>query len=158
GLTCVAHIMDPQLCALLREREFETHSARRMRLEFFNLFELGARVLLEDYDFSRLAGSAKAPPNIVVIGLGRLGEALVVAGARQWWLAEDREGREGRRLGVILVDANAGRIADSLRARHPGLDKTCALTVREMDVRGAEFIRANLLGPEGDGSGRAIVF
>ena len=47
-LACVLHIFDAQLCALLRERELDASSAGRLRLEFFNTFELGARVLLEE--------------------------------------------------------------------------------------------------------------
>ena len=55
-LTCVLHIYDPQLCALLRERELDASSAGRLRLEFCNNFDLGARVLLEEHPLCPLAG------------------------------------------------------------------------------------------------------
>ena len=46
-LTCVLHIFDPELCTLLRERELDA-SSNGLRLEFFNIYDLGARVLLEE--------------------------------------------------------------------------------------------------------------
>lgn len=141
-LTCVAHIMDPHLCSLLREREFQTHSARHVHLEFFNVFELGARVLLEEHHFGDELNSVQPPPHLVVIGLGHLGESLVVAAARQWWLSESRA---GRMLPFTLVDTHAQGIADILRTRHPGLDKACEINVCQTDVRSADFARAQFL-------------
>ena len=48
-LTCIVHIFDPQLCSLLREREIATQKVDSFRLEFFNVFERGARELLRVY-------------------------------------------------------------------------------------------------------------
>ena len=153
-LTCVAHILDPQLCSLLREREFETRSGRHVHLEFFNVFELGARVLLEEHHFAEEIEKSQPPPHLVVIGLGHLGESLVVAAARQWWLSESRAGRN---LTFTLVDTHAQRLTDALRTRHPGLDKTCQLHVFQTDVRSADFARADFLA-QARGGRRASVF
>ena len=154
-LTCVAHILDPQLCSLLREREFETHAARQVHLEFFNVFELGARVLLEEQGFPDQLSSEQPPPHFVVIGLGHLGESLVVAVARQWWLSESRA---GRKLAFTLVDTHAPRIADNLRTRHPGLDKACEINVCQTDVRSADFARAGFLTQASRAGRRTSVF
>jgi hypothetical protein len=154
-LICVAHILDPQLCSLLREREFETRSARHLHLEFFNVFELGARVLLEDQHFDEILASGQPAPHLVVIGLGHLGESLVVAAARQWWLSMDRT---GHKLVLTLVDVHAQGIADAMSARHPGLNSACELHVCEMDVRSAEFARARFLPKAQCNGQRPIVF
>src|SRR5262245_53190321 len=77
-LTCIVHIFDPQLCSLLHERELETHSGKRIRIEFFNVFELGARVLLEE-ELSTVAPADQSQPSrdcMIVIGVGHLGESL----------------------------------------------------------------------------------
>src|SRR5690606_14291219 len=44
-----ALIPDPDLCAALRARRLSLTSEARLRLDFFNLDELAARVLLERY-------------------------------------------------------------------------------------------------------------
>jgi hypothetical protein len=78
-LTCVLHIFDRQLCALLRERELDAGSAGRLRLEFFNMFDLGARVLLEENPLAAPSPeNAAAGNHLVIVGLGRLGESLLV--------------------------------------------------------------------------------
>jgi hypothetical protein len=146
-LSCIVHIFDPQLCALLRERELETLSGRGIRLEFFNVFELGARVLLEDYRFTQDGG------RIVVIGVGHLGESLITTAARQWRRSQPKV---TRRLAITLVDANAPQIAETLRARYPGLDQACELSASQMDVRSAEFARGEFLKATAGDGGQSI--
>ncbi len=146
-LTCVVHIFDVQLCTLLRERELDARSAGGMRLEFFNTFDLGARVLLEENPLCRPgAEKASAPGGLVIVGVGRLGESLLVNAARQW------QANGGERLHVTLIDQHAQEIAATLLVRYPGLKKRCELVALNMDVHSASFQQADFLshaGPDG---------
>ena len=147
-LACVVHVFDPQFCALLRQRELGTAAGTRLRLEFFNVFELGARVLLEEERPGADAPDSgpAAPEHVVIVGVGHMGESLVVAAARQW----RARAPSGSRLCVTLVDSHARAIAESLRARYPELDAVSDLTACEMDVRSARFVRAEFLDHIGD--------
>jgi len=151
-LTCVVHIFDPQLCSLLRERGLEALSGQSIRLEFFNVFELGARVLVEDIRFDD-AGRDGPSPHLVVIGIGRLGESLILAAARQW-----RASGATHKLRVTLVDAEARRIAEALFARHRGLDRWCELEAHDMDVHSANFARAQFLRDTNGAAARTSIF
>ena len=149
-LTCVLHIFDAQLCTLLRERELDSDSAGGMRLEFFNTFDLGARVLLEENPLCPSgADAASAPGRLVIVGVGRLGESLLVNAARQW---PANGAARGERLHVTLIDQHAQEIAATLRVRYPGLNKRCELVALDMDVHSASFQQADFLshtGPDG---------
>ncbi|MFO1531872.1 MAG: NAD(P)-binding protein [Kiritimatiellia bacterium] len=120
-LTCRVHIFDPELCSLLRERELDAGSSGRLRLEFFNVYDLGARVLLEENPLGP-AGGAGGCDHLIIVGVGRLGESLVANAARQW---RGIAGAGGARLRVTLVDHEARAIADKLMVRHPILRSAC---------------------------------
>jgi hypothetical protein len=114
-LTRVVHIFDPQLCSLLRERELDASSAGRLRLEFFNVYDLGARVLLEENPLTAPGMEAPAAgSHLVIVGVGRLGESLLVNAARRWQAAGPAP---GARLHVTLVDQDAQRLAAAMLVR-----------------------------------------
>ncbi|MDH7487216.1 MAG: NAD-binding protein [Anaerolineae bacterium] len=145
-LTRFVHLVDPQLCDLLRERELEDSGA--FRLEFFNVYGLGARALLEEYPPFDEAGPAPAtPPHLLVVGLGRMGQSLVVRAARHW---RERQGTADTRLRITIVDREAERKVQTLGLRYPQLAQVCELIPRQMDIRWPEYQRAEFLfDPQG---------
>lgn len=155
-LTCVLHIYDPQLCALLRERELDTRPSGRLRLEFFNVYDLGARVLLEEHPLvppGAAAGTGDA--HLVIVGMGRLGESLLVHAARRWHAG----GPATRaKLRATLIDQNAGAIARALLVRYPGLARCCELVPLDMDVHSGVFQQADFLAAAGPSIRPARVF
>lgn len=135
------HVTDSRLWTLLRERELAC-SSKGTRHEYFNVFDAGARTLLETDTTFAVAGPDD-PPHLVVIGLGRLGENLLVNASRDWW---SRRGEHARKLRVTVVDASAGIRVAALRNRYPGLEAACEVETLDMDVESAEFERGEFLG------------
>ncbi len=133
ALTCVVHIFDAELCALLRERELMEGGEDRFRLEFFNVFETGAAAMLEEVPWRREGGS---PSHLLVVGLGQLGESLVLRAAR------GTRPPSGERLQVTVVDREARRKSEALCFKAPFLARSCDLTPYDLDVRSPEFQRA----------------
>ena len=90
-LTCTVHLVDPQLYELARTREMALEEGVPLRLELFNVFERGARLLWSRFGPDR-GGTGAAPTvdeqadqcsaHVLVIGLGRLGESLAIYAAR----------------------------------------------------------------------------
>jgi len=143
ALSCLVHIFDLQLCNLLREREIGMGKLDAFRLGFFNVFESGARVLLEEYPpFSKMAEEHGSRAHIVVVGVGRMGESLVVNAARNWW---GRDNTSGERLRITLIDKEAERKKESLYLRYSQLERVCELVPGQMDVKSSEFERAEFL-------------
>jgi len=138
-LDCAVHIVDVQLWRLLRDLELSAGPGDPLRLEFFNVFESGARALLHKYP-------PFAPPpapgsRLLIVGLGRLGENLALRAA---YLARARGGPAGGRAEIVVVDRAARQRCEGLLARQPHLAEVCELVPVEIDVTSAAFERGEL--------------
>ena len=156
ALSCLIHIVDLQLCDLLRERGVKMGRAGTFRLEFFNVYESGARVLLDQYQpFDRRATEAGHAPHIVVVGIGRMGESMAVNAARRWW---DAGNKDGKRLRITLVDREAEDKAQSLLMRYPQLGQTCELITLQIDIKSPGFEQADFLFDKGGNCDVNIIY
>jgi hypothetical protein len=143
SLSCVVHVVDPQLCQLLREYEMGIGKLDTFALDFFNVFDSGARVMLNQCPpFDKTDEEKAFKTHIVVIGVGRMGQSLVVNAARKW---RDRGSENHKRLCVTLIDREAEKRMESLYLGHHGLDMLCELVPHSIDVRSPEFERAAFL-------------
>src|SRR3972149_6763076 len=76
-LTCFIHIADLELKNLLREKEIAAQKVDSFRLELFNVFESGARALLNEHPaFSPAGGVEGKRAHMLVVGMGRMGNSL----------------------------------------------------------------------------------
>ena len=142
-LTAIVQIIDPHLYHLLKHQEFEVENAAAFRLEFFNIFDRGAQVLLSEYrPFDRADQDGDAPPHLLVVGLGRMGERLVAHAARNW---RSRYTTTGERLHITLVDKEAERKKELLCLRYPQLEKLCELVTIQINIHSLEFQRGTFL-------------
>jgi hypothetical protein len=141
-LTCFVHVMDDKLSDVLRQAGL----ARRgggLRIEYFNVAELGAPTLLADYPaFDEQGNTPLGAPHIVVVGLGEMGTRLVVHAARRW---RSTPGTRGKKLRVTAVDLQADARVALLNERLPRLAGVCELRPCRMDLDSAEFERADFL-------------
>jgi hypothetical protein len=142
-------LVHPQLCQLLREQELAADAHTPFRLELFNVFERGARTMLRVHPaWEPAAGKDGPSPHLLVVGLGRLGESLLVHAARDWY-AEHRG--TGKKLRISVVDLEAEQKLESLEARYPQLPACCELARHEIDVADIEFQKGRFLF-DGEGS------
>lgn len=156
ALTCLIHIVDLQLCNLLRERESKIARADAFRLEFFNVYESGARVLLDEYQpFDRTALEGASAPHIVVVGIGLMGETVVVNAARKWW---DAGKQGGKRLRITLLDREAEDKGQSLLMRYPQLEQACDLIPMQVDIKSPIFEQAEFLFDENGNCDVGIIY
>ncbi len=142
ALTCVVHVIDPELCKLLKAYEIGEHYEEAFRLDCFNVFESGARALLREYPPFGENDVRVERPHVAVIGLGCLGQSLLVQAARSWEVAH-RQLEE--RLRVTVLDRQAeGKIA-ALFVRYPQLSRVCDLVHRQVNVESPEFEQTDFL-------------
>jgi len=142
-LSCLVHVVDPELCNLLRMQEIGRRKEEPFRLDFFNVFEGGARAVLNDFPVAGTGGEKRATEgHIVVVGLGRFGENLVLQATREWHI---NDGGSKNRLRVTVVDKTARSRAGSLLARYPWLGPICELTPVETSFDSSEFAAAPFL-------------
>jgi hypothetical protein len=143
---CTLHLFNTRLCNLLEVKEMDDKSNDRMTIQFFNTYELGARVMLEEYPlYSPGDDPAASTGRLVIVGVGSLGESLFANAIRQWRASG---AASAKRLPITLIDRDAQTIAAKLRVRYPGLEKVCDLDPRDMDVDSADFEQADFLVPD----------
>jgi voltage-gated potassium channel Kch len=138
-LNCLVHVVDSHLRELLRERELAIEEGAAFQLEFFSSYHLGALAMLDEYP---PFGPAQRQPVLLVIGLGNMGRSLVVRAARMW---RSSMATSGEQLRIFVVDRDAQSKVETLKLRYPRLTTVCDLTSLQMDIRRAEFQRADFL-------------
>jgi len=134
-LTCVVHILDPDLCQLLRQRELASGPDTGMRLELVSVLDLAARTMLAEYPMidDEQAGQRL---HVLVVGLGNFGRSVVLHAARNW---QPHYRESGERLRMTLIGKDAERVTEALCRRYPRLATTCELVPKAADVMSPDF-------------------
>lgn len=144
-LHIASHVTDPHLCRLLKERDWEGRRGGGFRLEFFNIYNDGATALLRMYPPFAAVPRGEAP-RILVVGLGRVSQALVRDLARRW----ARERGDGGRLRLAIADQELGRAWPEFARRVPYLESVCAIEIHALDrdaLTSSPALVARELGP-----------
>jgi len=143
-LTCIVHIMDPQLCLLLRQQEIGTGSVDAFRLEFFNNFNSGARAWLKEYPaFDDTTGKVyDSWPHLLIVGIGRMGESLIVHLVKTW---KDLPLSVKEKLRITIIDREADSKLKSMCLRYPRLENVAHLIPLQMNIESPEFQRVDFL-------------
>lgn len=138
-LTCIIHIFDARLWDLLREKELHGNHNSRFRLELFNIFDRGARRMLETNPPWNISPQ-QGPTHILIVGLGKMGQRMVVEAVRQW---RSRKGDTQEKVQISVLDLKANQKVDTLNQQYPRLKDICVLEALEMDIRSPAFERVS---------------
>ena len=143
ALACQIQIADPHLCALLQIAESEQFGEDPIRVEYFNLYDVGASLLLREHPPFRLAEAGRpARGHVVVLGLGRFGESVVRQTAHLWRLAG--AGAE-HPLQVTVVDRSAKAKTTALEGRESVIDEQCKIISIDHAFDSSGFQQAGFL-------------
>lgn len=143
-LDCLVYIVDPRLCNLLTEQEIKSADSDLFRFHFFNPFERGARILLDES--SPFAGPGEGPPRLLVVGLGPLSQSFLVQAVQSW----SESGRQGQ-LSITIVDRDAKERVSALAAHYPAFSRHCRVVGLSVDPASAWFEEAAFLFDEKEG-------
>jgi len=153
-LTCIIHIFDSQLWRLLRERELTLNQNGNFRLELFNIFDRGAHLMVGGNP-PWLGLSPDQAPHVLVIGLGKMGQRLVIEAARSWNLSRpDYE----KRIKLSLIDIDAENKLLSLKNQNPRLLNLGDYQAINMDILSGDFDKVGELFKTADSCNLDIVY
>jgi len=136
-LKCYAHILNRYLCQFLMGQAITTQTNEDFQLEFFNIYDSAARLLSSQNTYGRETSAARSP-HLVVIGLGPLGESLVVRAERLWRTAA---ATSGKKLRLSLLDSQATHQIAKLKLEFPFLAETCEIVAYDLEVRSPGFLQ-----------------
>jgi hypothetical protein len=142
-LHCAIHIKDPRLWVFLRKQEFNPLKGEAFRLDFFNVYDHGARQLLRAYPLlPQITDSQERAPHLLIVGLGSLGKQIVIHAARQWYPIYEKT---SSKLHISVIDPVARKKIDSLCEEYSLVKKMCEWDVYQMDTGSSEFHQAKFL-------------
>ena len=145
-LTCVIHIFDSQLWGLLREKELNTNQNTNFRLELFNIFNHGAHLMLQNNPPWKIS-SQNQRAHILVIGLGKMGQRLVVEAARGWRITNPDP---DIKMHISVIDLKAEQKLESLLIHYPRLKNLCEFEALNMDILSGDFERVGSFFVKGE--------
>lgn len=137
-LTCVANIVNPQVCQILGSLEIEMEKSDCFKIEFFNIFDIGVQSLLKQYPPHT---DVQTTPHILVVGLGNIGENLLVQIARNW---QSKYIEKGKCLKITIIDKDVEVKKQLVCLRYPQLEEVCELSEVEVDIE-SEFYKSQFL-------------
>lgn len=117
-LVTFARVRDAEICTALRARRIGAEDDLRFRLDFFSAEDIAARVLLDKH---LLAPDGTQPAQVVIVGFGRLGHAVLREIARR-----QIPGRDSL-LAVQIRGASHETISDFLEV-FPVVGRSCAVS------------------------------
>jgi hypothetical protein len=124
-LNAFVHLDDVALWRLLGAQVVAMAARLPFRMSFFNVHETAARALLERHPpFDETARAEPRRPRLLVVGMGRLAESVVLYAATMW----QRVGRgDDEELHITLVGPHADEQQRALEARYPEIANVCKL-------------------------------
>lgn len=136
-LACTIHIFDAQLWKLLREKELQSHLNPHFRLDLFNIFSRGAHLMVQNNPpWTDL--NADRPPHVLIAGLGKMGQQVVLETARGWKL----QGPDpDRKINFTLIDMDAKKKLAALLIQHPRLENLAVFNTMDMEITSGDFDR-----------------
>ncbi len=132
-LRCYLHISSLDLRTAVRRRSFVSTHEKRIEISTFgfDVYENSARLLFAEHplDWKPIGADSPLQVNLLIIGLGDMGENVLIQAARIGHFAN------GRRVRVTIVDRAASARAADLKERYPQLDQVCDLDFRSLEAR-----------------------
>lgn len=145
-LTCTLHLASIDLLKLIRISELSKDPHVHFELETFNSYERTARLLLQEgAKWDEFIGGKEVPGSLLVIGLGKLGEQLVVQAGYQWYLLNRSD-----RLVVTIIDSAAEEKKRNLLCNYPQLEKIFELIPLQAELTSIGLLK-NILTPPKEG-------
>ena len=130
GPTCHFHIVNYHLYGLLKDHNLAQTSTNALNYALFNIYQNSARLLFQKYslaDPQRLS-AANYTPHLIIVGLGDMGEAVLVQAAKIAHYAPNKG------IQITIVDKSASTLVNQVQHRSAGLIKICQITPIDADI------------------------
>jgi Trk K+ transport system NAD-binding subunit len=135
-LRCVVHLVDRELRDMLARTEMASRRDDPFELVLFNIYEMCARVMMDDLAAARGGDAFGArPEHLVIVGFGEFGQSLVREAAARW----RARGPIDSRFRVTIVDAAPEAIARPQAAAHLRALDRCTVDIHHLEVHQPEF-------------------
>lgn len=140
-ITFLIHNSYPNLAFLRDKYVLRARTEQQLQTRIFNIFDIGARLLLQQAGIFDTENSS-SNPHLLVVSLEDFGEAVITQAVRQRKL---KFANTRVPLRITVLDQNCAEKVQSLQNRYPGLlsEDNCTLKDIDVDVRSTEIFQGN---------------
>ncbi len=145
-LSCLVHLVSPDLCELLRLEMVKKDPTDQFRVEFFSIFQMGAFSLLNQYPpFKQNGIEANKVQHVIIVSLGRFGQHVLLRIAKEW---KTHNSLSGTRFRLTVVDKDAERKTRAMSIVYPKLETVCDIIPRTYEIQSAMFEQGDFLSDD----------
>jgi hypothetical protein len=135
-LHCHVHIVDRDLNDLLLQANLMGSSHNRpIKMDFFNLYQIAGCCILKQHPPFSKELALTSPPHILVVGMGRMGESVIVKSARKW----KKYGKRDTKIKISCISNDTNVKEAYIRWKYPSLQNYCDLETIDMDIMDLSF-------------------
>lgn len=116
-------------------------ASQSMLMDFFNLYQIAGFCMLTQHRPFHVEEIRSGSVNILIIGLGRLGENLLVRIVKMWKNAEN----EGQKIHVTCVDIDGARKKNAILWKYRDIREWCDLKIISIDLTSQDFLQSEIL-------------
>ena len=139
-LTCIVHLNSIDLLNLIKRSELIIEKGIPFQIETFHPYQSAARWLIQqDPAWQEKVAQAAIPDHLLIVGLGRLGEQVVVQAAYAWHRRRPRGP-----LTLTILDRQAEQRTAELLRKYPLLDQTCHLVPCNAELHSTALLYESL--------------
>lgn len=142
-LNCYVHIIDSNFTNLLRAPQMAASGMSPVSLDFFNIYQIANFCVLECVPDIFPITTSVPDRHILVVGLGNMGEGLVIELAKRWQQVYKRNA--GKKILVTAIDRDAADKKAILELRYPRIREYCEIIPCSTDVTSPAFYEGQYL-------------
>lgn len=155
-LNCYVHIADPKFANFIRAAQLPVQGESSLLLEFINIYQNSSLCILNCIPSLFPPGTPAQDFHVVIIGIGRMGESLLVHLVKRW--KKQYGPAPLKKIRITIIDKKADDKKRSLIARYKALTRYCDIDSREMDLNSSEFYEAGFLSDRNGQSAIHAIF
>jgi len=143
GFACFVHMVDGNLCSLLRGHQMALDNDR-FTLELFNIYQMAGLSVLKEYPpFPVLP----VPPDthLAIVGTGKMGQDLIFHVVKRW---KETYGN-AKKIRITVIDRAANLRVETLKFLYPSIGRYCDLVPLQADLSSPDFRRGLFMFEDG---------
>lgn len=151
-LNCYVHIVDPNFANYLRAAQISVQGEPSLILEFINIYQNSSLCILNCVPSLFPDNPVVQDFHIIIIGIGRMGESLLVHLVKRW--KKQYGPAPAKKIRITIIDRDADNKRNSIIARYKAFNTYCEIDNQEMELSSSKFYEAGFLI---DGNGQSAI-
>lgn len=154
-LYCFIHQNSAEMTNLLREQQFFTESNKNLRIEYFNIYQLAGWTLIRDFSPFPADSVDINPIHVMILGLGRMGESVVVQLVKKW---KNVRKESTQKITITVIDRVARRKISWMTTKYQSLTEYAEIIPLEMEIESSEFLEGQFLINSGSSPSLSMIY